>query len=98
MSEVRDNKKSGSDILDVYWDEIKNNKPLKRQEEIELFSKIRNGDKEALEKLVKANLRFVVSVAREYCPQDGPLLMDLIVSGRGLGVRLARCGRCRLVA
>ena len=75
-------KKSGSsDILDVYWDEIKNNQPLKRKEEIELFAKIRSGDQDALEKLVKANLRFVVSVAREYCPQDGPLLMDLIAEG-----------------
>ena len=42
MREVRDSSKSSSsDILDVYWDEIKNNQPLKRQEEIELFSKIR---------------------------------------------------------
>jgi len=82
MREVRDNKKSGSsDILDVYWEEIKNNQPLKRKEEIELFAKIRSGDQDALEKLVKANLRFVVSVAREYCPQDGPLLMDLIAEG-----------------
>ncbi len=34
-----------------------------------------------MEKLISANLRFVVSVAREYCPQDGPLLMDLIAEG-----------------
>ncbi len=82
MRDVRDGDKSGSnDILDVYWDEIKNNQPLKRQEEIELFARIRSGDQEALENLVKANLRFVVSVAREYCPQDGPLLMDLIAEG-----------------
>lgn len=82
MREVRNNKKGGSsDILDVYWDEIKNNQPLKRQEEIELFARIRSGDQDALERLVKANLRFVVSVAREYCPQDGPLLMDLIAEG-----------------
>ena len=83
MSDVEKVKKSGnsSDILDVYWEEIKNNQPLKRQEEIELFARIRRGDKGALETLVNANLRFVVSVAREYCPQDGPLLMDLIAEG-----------------
>jgi RNA polymerase primary sigma factor len=82
MSELKMNReKKSSNILDVYWQEIKNNQPLKRREEIELFALIRQGDEAALEKLINANLRFVVSVAREYCPQDGPLLMDLIAEG-----------------
>jgi RNA polymerase primary sigma factor len=82
MSELKTNReKKSSNILDVYWQEIKNNQPLKRREEIELFALIRQGDEAALEKLINANLRFVVSVAREYCPQDGPLLMDLIAEG-----------------
>ena len=74
-------KKSSNNILDLYWQEIKDNQPLKRREESEIFVLIRQGDEEALEKLINANLRFVVRVAREYCPQDGPLLMDLIAEG-----------------
>jgi len=82
MSQLKSNKeKKSNNILDVYWQEIKDNKPLKRQEEIEIFARIRQGDEVALEHLISANLRFVVSVAREYCPQDGPLLMDLIAEG-----------------
>jgi len=72
---------SHADMLDLYWREIKNNKPLSRKDEVELFEKVRTGDTEAVDQLVKANLRFVVSVAREYCAEDGPMLMDLIAEG-----------------
>jgi len=72
---------SHSDVLDLYWKEIKNNQPLGREEEVILFQKVRAGSREAVDKLVKANLRFVVSVAREYCAEDGPMLMDLISEG-----------------
>ena len=69
------------DCLDLYWREIKDNKPLSREEECDLFARFRAGDRAAYEQLIQANLRFVVRVAREYCPEDGPLLMDLIAEG-----------------
>ena len=67
--------------LDLYWREIKDNKPLSREEECKLFERFRSGDRAAYEQLIQANLRFVVRVARDYCPEDGPLLMDLIAEG-----------------
>jgi len=67
--------------LDLYWREIKDNKPLSREEECKLFERFRAGDRAAYEQLIQANLRFVVRVARDYCPEDGPLLMDLIAEG-----------------
>jgi len=53
---------------------------LTPQEEIELTKRIRQGDQEALDKLVQANLRFVVKVAKEYQNQGLPLV-DLINEG-----------------
>jgi len=68
------------DSLDLYLEEIKNNKTLSSEEEAEIAVRIRKGDKKALEELVKANLRFVVSVARNYQNQGLPL-NDLINEG-----------------
>ena len=69
------------EIIDLYWKEIKDNKPLSRVDECRLFAQMRDGDRSAYEQLIQANLRFVVRVAREHCPEDGPLLMDLIAEG-----------------
>lgn len=66
--------------LDVYLHEIGKLDLLSVDEEVELARRIREGDKEALEKLVKANLRFVVSVAKQYQNQ-GLSLPDLINEG-----------------
>ena len=63
-----------------YFKEIKSYKLLTHEEEIELAKKIEKGDKKALDKLVKANLRFVVSVARNYQNQGLPL-SELISEG-----------------
>jgi len=66
--------------LDKYLQEIGKVELLTPEEEIELAIKIKKGDQKALEKLVKANLRFVVSVAKQYQNQ-GLSLGDLINEG-----------------
>ena len=66
--------------LDKYLQEIGQEAILSVEEEVELAQKIRKGDKRALEKLTKANLRFVVSVAKQYQNQ-GLSLPDLINEG-----------------
>lgn len=69
-----------SQSLDKYLQEIGKVALLSPEEEIDLAIKIKDGDKTALEKLVKANLRFVVSVAKQYQNQ-GLSLGDLINEG-----------------
>ena len=66
--------------LDKYLQEIGEVPLISPEEEIELAKRIRFGDAEALEKLTKANLRFVVSVAKQYQNQ-GLSLGDLINEG-----------------
>ena len=66
--------------LDQYLKEISAYPLLKREDEIELAQRIRQGDEEALDKLVRSNLRFVVSVAKKYQNQ-GVALGDLINEG-----------------
>ena len=69
-----------SQSLDKYLQEIGRVDLLTPDQEIELAVKIRNGDRSALERLTKANLRFVVSVAKQYQNQ-GLSLGDLINEG-----------------
>ncbi len=69
-----------SQSLDKYLQEIGRVDLLRAEQEIELAIKIRNGDHAALEILTKANLRFVVSVAKQYQNQ-GLSLGDLINEG-----------------
>ena len=66
--------------LDKYLQEIGREGLLTVDEEVELSQKIRKGDRRALDKLVRANLRFVVSVAKQYQNQ-GLSLPDLINEG-----------------
>jgi RNA polymerase primary sigma factor len=80
---------SEKDSLDLYLDEIKNNRTLTGAEEAIYAVRIRKGDKRALEELVKANLRFVVSVARNYQNQGLPL-NDLINEGNLGLIKAAR--------
>lgn len=69
-----------SQSLDKYLQEIGRVDLLTPEEEVELAQRIRNGDDLALERMVKANLRFVVSVAKQYQNQ-GLTLGDLINEG-----------------
>ncbi|MGD9202260.1 MAG: RNA polymerase sigma factor RpoD/SigA [Chitinispirillia bacterium] len=64
----------------LYLKDIARHKALSAGEEAEVARRIRKGDKKAVEKIVKANLRFVVSVARNYQNQGMPL-SDLINEG-----------------
>ena len=66
--------------LDKYLQEISKVDLITAEEEVELAQRIRQGDEKALEKLTKANLRFVVSVAKQYQNQ-GLSLPDLINEG-----------------
>lgn len=72
------NRESAS--LDKYLQEISHEEMISVEEEVELAQRIKKGDKKALEKLAKANLRFVVSVAKQYQNQ-GLSLPDLINEG-----------------
>ena len=72
------NRESAS--LDKYLQEIGKEDLITVEEEVELAQRIRKGDRLALEKLTKANLRFVVSVAKQYQNQ-GLSLPDLINEG-----------------
>jgi len=69
-----------SESLDKYLQEIGKEEMISAEEEVELAQQIRKGDKKALERLTRANLRFVVSVAKQYQNQ-GLSLPDLINEG-----------------
>lgn len=69
-----------SQSLDKYLQEIGKEELVSVEEEVELAQRIKKGDRNALEKLTKANLRFVVSVAKQYQNQ-GLSLPDLINEG-----------------
>jgi len=77
---VRGIKTRANQSLDRYLQEIGEVSLLRPEEEIELARRIKKNDQEALEKLTKANLRFVVSVAKQYQNQ-GLSLGDLINEG-----------------
>jgi RNA polymerase primary sigma factor len=66
--------------LDKYLQEIGRVDLISADEEVELAKRIKNGDRQALERLTKANLRFVVSVSKQYQNQ-GLTLSDLINEG-----------------
>jgi RNA polymerase primary sigma factor len=78
--QVRKNGFGSNRSLDLYLHEINKTPLLKREEEQDLARRIHKGDKQALDQLVKANLRFVVSIAKQYANQ-GLSLEDLINDG-----------------
>jgi RNA polymerase primary sigma factor len=68
------------DILDQYLHEVSKTPLLTQKEEIALARKVRAGDQECMQELVKRNLRFVISVAKKYQNRGLPLT-DLIGEG-----------------
>ena len=73
-------KENNDDVLRTYFDEIRATPLLSFEEELELSRRIMEGDEEARQKLIKANLRLVVKIARSFSSSDIPL-MDLIQEG-----------------
>ncbi|MBN2273561.1 MAG: RNA polymerase sigma factor RpoD/SigA [Bacteroidales bacterium] len=69
-----------NDSISRYFREISKYELISAEEEVELTTRIRDGDMQAMEKLVTANLRFVVSVAKQY-QYKGLSLQDLINEG-----------------
>ncbi len=69
-----------SQSLDRYLQEIGREELITIEEEVELAQAIKRGDRKALDKMTRANLRFVVSVAKQYQNQ-GLSLPDLINEG-----------------
>ena len=66
--------------LRLYFDDIADSKPLSREKEVELSARIKEGDMQARDQLVQANLRFVIDVAKNY-QNRGLSLSDLIGAG-----------------
>ncbi len=75
------------DILDQYLYEVSQTPLLSAQQEVAIARKVRAGDEEAMQELVKRNLRFVISVAKKY-QNRGMALTDLIGEGN-LGLMTA---------
>jgi RNA polymerase primary sigma factor len=80
---------AGEHSLDVYLREINATPLLSRAEEVELARRIQTGDEAAVHHLVQANLRFVVSIAKQYSNQ-GLSLEDLINEGNLGLIKAAR--------
>ena len=66
--------------LRLYFDDLAESRPLSREREVELSARIQEGDMEARDELVNANLRFVIDVAKNY-QNRGLSLSDLISAG-----------------
>lgn len=70
----------GEDSIGKYFKEVRKSELLTNEQEVELANRIQGGDEAAVEELVKANLKFVISIAKEYQNQ-GLSLADLISEG-----------------
>ncbi len=73
-------RKFEEDSLEYYFKNIENLPSISREEEMELIKKAKEGDKEAIEKLLYANLKYVVAIAKKYKDKGVPLA-DLINEG-----------------
>jgi len=71
---------NGDDSVTKYFKEVRKSTVITAEKEVELAKKIQNGDNSAIDELVFANLKFVISIAKEYQGQGLPL-SDLINEG-----------------
>jgi len=71
---------SDEDSISQYFKDVRREKLLTPEQEVELAKKIAKGEQSAIDKMVKANLRFVISVAKQY-QNKGLTLSDLIAEG-----------------
>lgn len=85
-SRTKSNIKENNNIS-LYFADAKREKLLTREEEIELTQRLKKGDSQARAKLIRSNLRFVISIAKQY-KNSGLLLEDLIGEGN-LGLIIA---------
>ncbi|MGD1816767.1 MAG: sigma-70 family RNA polymerase sigma factor [Pleomorphochaeta sp.] len=75
-----DGSSEDSTVLSMYMKELNKLPLISHEEEVELFKKIKKGDKRARNKMIESNLRFVVKIAKKYQNQGLPLA-DLINEG-----------------
>jgi RNA polymerase primary sigma factor len=80
MTREKETSESQDDILKSYFDQIRRTPLLSFEEELDLSRRIQNGEEPARDHLIKANLRLVVKIARQFASQDVPLV-DLIQEG-----------------
>jgi RNA polymerase primary sigma factor len=71
---------NGDDSITKYFKEVRKSEVITQSKEVELAIRIKNGDEKAIDELVFANLKFVISIAKEYQGQ-GLSLSDLINEG-----------------
>ena len=74
------NEKDRESAVNLYFNDIATSTPLSREREVELAAQIKEGDMQARNELVQANLRFVIDVAKHY-QNRGLLFSDLIAAG-----------------
>lgn len=80
MTKTVDNSVASDNMLNTYYSQIKGIQLLTFEEELYLSHQIQAGNEEAREKLIKANLRLVIKIAKQFSSQDIPL-SDLIQEG-----------------
>ena len=77
------------DTLDAYWHDIHGIPTLSDDEERALSERIKEGDDKALDKLVTSNLRFVVSLARQYSMKTDDVSIDDLISEGNIALMMA---------